>query len=64
MNEQQQINPVHIEALVQSLNQQIQGLSMQLADTKGYVAVLEAELKKVTSQQSEDVAPEEAEVVN
>ena len=49
-NNQPQINPIHIQTMVDSLAQQNQNLSLQLADANGRIAVLETQLKALTEK--------------
>lgn len=62
-NNQSQINPIHIQTMVDSLAQQNQNLSLQLADANGRIAVLEAQLRTLAEQDSPESEPE-VEVVN
>jgi hypothetical protein len=46
-NQQQQINPTHINALIDSMTKQNSNLTLQLADAQGLIAVLQEELQKL-----------------
>lgn len=46
---------VHINAMIESLTQSNTNLTLQLADARGYIAVLQEELKKFTEPQDAEL---------
>ena len=49
-NNNQQLNPIHIEAMITSLSKQLQDANIKLADASGYIATLESNLKSLTEE--------------
>jgi hypothetical protein len=46
----QQINPTHVNALVESLSNQVKNLTLQLADSHGVIAVLQEQVNEFNKE--------------